>query len=301
MTGLEFSIVRQSETLFCRIAVLIMLSIVSPLASAEAVREVPKFQDCDSCPAMVRIPGDSYLMGSPHGEEGRSQGEAKHMVTIAAFAVGAFEITFEEWAACVAADHCNGKTPNDNGWGRDNRPVINVTREEAKNFVSWLNTVTSERAGTYRLLSEAEWEYVARAQTLGPFHFGDVLGRHQANYRSNFRPHGKTKEVGQYDANFFGLHDVHGNVAEWVEDCWHDTYDDAPQDGSAWTTGCPSPSHYVVRGGAWNSADTECRSAHRLKHISVPVGYVGFRVAKTCLSANGTIQCEVAGVSTPVN
>ena len=139
--------------------------------------------------------------------------------------------------------------------------MINVSWDEAKAYVGWLSRKTGER---YRLLSEAEWEYAARAGTAGPFHFGSTISTDQANYDGNYTYGSgrkgvyrkKTVPVGSFPANGFGLHDVHGNVREWVEDCWHDSYAGAPTDGSARITGgdCDERAHHAGFGGAAGGA-----------------------------------------------
>jgi len=153
-------------------------------------------------------------------------------VTIAKlFAAGKFEVTFAQWEACILDRGCL-YTPYDNGWGRGNRPVIDVSWDDAKQYVSWLSQKTG---GKYRLLSEAEWEFVARAGATSPFVTGRTIATDHANLadRANGHFRGQTIEVGSFQANGFGLYDVHGNVWEWVEDCWHANYSGAPNDGSA--------------------------------------------------------------------
>ena len=151
------------------------------------------------------------------------------------FAVGKFEVTFAEWDACLSGGGCSHR-PGDAGWGRGKRPVINVSWNDAKAYVAWLSRQTGR---AYRLLSEAEWEYAARAGTTTPFSTGRTITSDQANFNSNrigqYRQ--QTVPVGLFSANGFGLHDMHGNVAEWVEDCWHENYVGAPVDGSARTSG----------------------------------------------------------------
>ena len=204
-----------------------------------------RFRDCEAtwCPELVVVPSGSFMMGSPSGEAGRYSNEGPmHGVTIEKpFAVGVFEVTFEEWDACRRGGGCS-HDPDDKGWGRGRHPVINVSWKDAQDYVRWLSR---EAGAEYRLPSESEWEYVARAGTTGPFHFGLTISTEQANYDGNYT-HGsgrkgeyrrKTVPVGEFPPNAFGLHDVHGNVWEWVEDCWHASYDGAPSDGSAWTSG----------------------------------------------------------------
>ena len=226
---------------------------------------------------MVVAPAGRFAMGSPESEEDRFDDEGPvHRVTIARpFAVGVYEVTFAEWDACVSGGGCDGYRPDDWGWGRGRRPVINVSWRDARAYVRWLSRKTGDE---YRLLSEAEWEYVARAGTTGPYHPGSSLSPSQANYSES--GHGKTAPVGSYEANGFGLHDVHGNVWEWVEDCWHESYRGVPRDGSAWTSG--DCGRRVLRGGSWNLRPEFLRSANRNRFTA---GYrhngYGFRVART--------------------
>ena len=235
-----------------------------------------QFRDCRQCPEMVVVPSGSYRMGSPSSESGRYDDEGpEHQVTIAhPFAVGVYEVTFGEWDACVNDRGCGGRRPDDEGWGRSRRPVINVSWEDAQAYVRWLSGKTGE---AYRLLSEAEWEYVARAGTRTMYWWGDTIGRSRANYNRN---HGNTVDVGSYAPNGFGLYDVHGNVWEWVEDCWNGSYSGAPSDGSAWES--VECRRRVLRGGSWYSEPRFLRSASRLR---VSAGnrdfHAGFRVART--------------------
>ena len=186
----------------------------SALKEGPAFRVGHVFRDCLECPEMVVIPGGSYMMGSPSGEEGRSNNEGpRHEVTIPRpFAVGKYEVTFAEWDVCVAGGGCGGYRPIDRGWGRGRRPVIEVSWEDTKSYVEWLSRKTGKR---YRLLTESEWEYVARAGTTGPFHFGRTISTELANYEGDGLWRSKTVSVGSFPANGFGLHDVHGNVWEW--------------------------------------------------------------------------------------
>jgi formylglycine-generating enzyme required for sulfatase activity len=231
---------------------------------------------------MVVIPAGEFTMGSPPSEQGA---ETQHRVTIAApFAVGKFEITFDEWGACVKDGGCDGYLPDDQHWGRGKRPVIDVSWEKAKAYVSWLSAKTGK---TYRLLSEAEWEYAARAGTTTTYYTGDSLSPRAANYDGSEDGSGpsdvnrkKTMPVGSFPPNAFGLHDMHGNVIEWVEDCWHDDYTAAaPTDGSAWLEdNCDGR---VMRGGSWEDSQTELRSGARLGEFKDQSSYAdGFRVAR---------------------
>ena len=254
---------------------------------AELRRPGPVFRDCDTCPEMVVIPAGTFMMGSPASEERRFDDEGpRHEVTLRPFALGVKEVTFDEWDACVRGGGCDGYRPDDEGWGRGARPVINVNWEDAQAYVSWL----SERTGSaYRLPSESEWEYAARAGTTTPFHTGSMIfSTNQANYNGYFyRPWGwgfyrmRTMPAGEYAPNAFGLYDVHGNVWEWVKDCWHDDYGGAPSDGRAWTRGGDC-GRRVLRGGSWNNSPWLLRSANRLRGTpGRRDAFSGFRVSRT--------------------
>lgn len=249
------------------------------------------FKDCPDCPEMVVVPAGSFTMGSPENEPERSNSEGpQHEVTIKkSFAVGQFAVTFAEWDACVTDGGCGSYKPCDSGWGRDDRPAVNVSWDDAKAFVKWL----SKKLGKdYRLLSEAEREYSARAGTTTPFWWGSSITPDQANYDGRDEPYKgggrkgdwryKTIPVKSFQPNAWGLYQVHGNVWEWVEDCWHDNYSGAPADGSAWTTG--DCIFRVLRGGSWDDFPSVLRAAYR--SLNTPDnrsgGYVyGLRVART--------------------
>jgi formylglycine-generating enzyme required for sulfatase activity len=225
---------------------------------------IVEFKDCADCPDMVVIPAGEFTMGSPAFDLGA---EAQHRVTISyPFAVSKFEITFEDWDLCLDAGGCGGYRPDDEGWGRGKQPVMNVSWLDAKSYVDWL----SKKAGkAYRLLSEAEWEYAARAGTTTRFAVGDKVSPNQANYNASTDGSGhpeinrqKAVPVGSFQPNGFGLYDMLGNVSEWVEDCWNDNYTAAtPGDGTAWLQG--KCNGRVVRGGSWEDSDDELRSAAR--------------------------------------
>ncbi len=231
-------------------------------------------------PALVALPGGTFLMGSSEQEEGRFDNEGpQHEVTVKPFAIGKYEVTFAEWDACVAAGGCNDYQPADQGWGRERHPVINVSWQDAQAYVEWLAAATGK---PFRLPTEAEWEFAARAGTTTRYAFGDEITPKEANYAdSGLR---KTAEVGSYPPNAWGLHDMHGNVWEWVEDLWHGNYEGAPTDGSAWTDadGKYSSRGRVGRGGSWNGNSWLLRSAFRDRYF--PGGrndVLGFRVART--------------------
>ena len=221
---------------------------------------------------MVVLPTGSFQMGSPATETGRDRNEGPvRTVTISRrIAMGRYEVTFADYDRFVAATsgrwtHDYGSDrgrPDDFGWGRGSRPVIGLSQEHVKAYVTWLSAQTGK---TYRLPSESEWEYAARAGTRTRYSWGDEIGVDRANCRGCGSEWDiKTTPVGSFAANAFGLFDMHGNVAEWVEDCWHDNYEGAPTDGSAWTTICDDRGAVVVRGGSWRSySPRNLRSASR--------------------------------------
>jgi formylglycine-generating enzyme required for sulfatase activity len=229
---------------------------------------------------MVVVPAGSFVMGSPKDEKGRRDDEGpQHKVTIArSIAVGKFEVTFDEWDACVAAGGCSHK-PEDAGWGRGRRPVINVSWEDAQGYVRWLSKKTGK---SYRLLSEAEWEYAARAGTETRYPWGDEPGSNRANFRESGSQwsNKQTAPMGSFAPNAFGLHDMIGNVWEWTQDCWNGSYEGAPEDGRPWESG--DCGRRVVRGGSWWSNPENARSASRRW---LEPGYrgngLGFRLART--------------------
>jgi formylglycine-generating enzyme required for sulfatase activity len=242
------------------------------------------FADCSDCPDMVRIPAGEFMMGSPVSELLRGL-ETQHRVAIGAFALGKYEVTFAEWDACVAGGGCLGPAAGDENWGRGTRPAINVTWDMAEAYAEWLSKKTGK---AYRLPSEAEWEYAARARTATPFSFGATISTDRANYdgsaayaegRSGSNRQ-QTLAVGSFAANAFGLYDLHGNVAEWVEDCWQDGYgDDAPATGSPYVVA--ECGEHAVRGGSWESAPGEVRSAARTgMRRDQQSSSLGFRVAR---------------------
>jgi formylglycine-generating enzyme required for sulfatase activity len=169
-------------------------------------------------------------------DRGKRDQKPAHEVTIERnFAIGKFEITFDQWDACQSEGACPDVT-SDEGWGRERRPVINVSWDDARQYVRWLSRRTGQ---AYSLPAEAQWEYAARANAKTAYAWGDSVGDNRANCKKCGSEWGgkQTASVGSFAPNGFGLHDVHGNVWEWVEDCWHSSYRKAPNDGSAWTTG----------------------------------------------------------------
>jgi formylglycine-generating enzyme required for sulfatase activity len=246
-----------------------------PVVSTPAPRPA-----CPDCPEieMVDIPGGEFWMGSDDGDqEVQADEKPRHQMKVAAFRMGKYEVTQGQWKAVMGLNPSHFK---DCG---DDCPVENVSYNDVQEFIRKLNAKTGM---VYRLPTEAEWEYAARAGTVTPFSTGSCLTTDQANYDGNYPPAGcpkgvyreRTVAVGSLNSpNPWGLHDLHGNVWEWVEDCWHDSYQDAPGDGSAWTTG--DCARRVLRGGSWFSSGRDARSAYR--YASDPgsrLGSVGFRL-----------------------
>jgi formylglycine-generating enzyme required for sulfatase activity len=262
---------------------------VGPLSAFEESVLKPKdsFRECDNCPEMVVMPAGSFTMGSPDSEKLRGRFEGpQHRVTFGRpFAVGKFAVTFEEWDACVLDGGCDGYTPKDEGWGRGRRPAINVSWNDANAYADWLSGKTGK---SYRLLSEAEREYVTRAGTATPFWWGTKITPQQANYDGNYiyddGPTGefrrRTLPVDSFRPNRWGLHQVSGNAWEWTQDCWHENYAGAPSDGSAWESeGCR---YRVVRGGSWATYPGDLRAAVRGRFPPDFRGNSqGFRLART--------------------
>ena len=265
-----------------------------------------EFKDCAECPEMVVVPSGSFTMGSPSGEDGRGDDEGpRHRVNIGyPLAVGVYEVTRREFSRFVsdtgynAGNSCYVWNSSSNKWENrsgiswrnpdytqaDSHPVVCVSGKDAQSYVRWLSEKTDHR---YSLLSESEWEYVARAGTTTPFHFGRTISTDQANYNGNYTYGGgrkgvyrrKTVSVGSFSPNAWGVHDMHGNVWEWVEDCWNDSYVGAPTDGSTWGSGdCVKR---VLRGGSWCYRPWFLRSAFRFRYSTDFRNYFfGFRVIR---------------------
>lgn len=210
-------------------------------------------------------------MGSPEDEEGRGSDERQHRVKIERpFAMGKYEVTFAEYDRFAEATGRN--KPDAEGWGRGKRPVINVSWNDAVAYAEWLSEQTGQK---YRLPTEAEWEYAARAGTATPFHFGEIISTDQVNYGRNYR---KTVEVGQFPPNAWGLHDVHGNVWEWTCSVYNENYEGAEQE-------CASKDHAgrrVTRGGSWNCYPPGVRAADRVRNRPDNRNSdLGFRLARS--------------------
>ncbi len=238
---------------------------------------------------MVYIPGGKFMMGSSESQQ--------QEVTVPSFFMGKFQITQAQWRAIASCEDLKVKRDlepdpsnfNPSNFKGDERPVEKVTWDEAVEFCQRL----SRHTGTeYRLPSEAEWEYACRAGTTTPFHFGETITSDLANYHGNYtyanEPKGEyrkqTTSVGSFLPNAFGLYDMHGNVWEWCQDNWHDNYQGAQNDGSAWVLGLGIKK--VIRGGSWDYYPLYCRSAYRDDPSrDARVNGLGFRVVRVAPSA----------------
>jgi formylglycine-generating enzyme required for sulfatase activity len=234
-------------------------------------------RDIDVGPEMVLVPPGKFWMGSKDSE-GHADERPRHEVTIGyPLLVGKYPITFAEWDAAVIAGGVQHKP--ETTWGRGRQPVHSVSWDDAQAYAAWLSKATDK---SYRLLFEAEWEYCCRAGTTSAYSFGDTISKQQAQFSEGEWGSAKqTVEVGKFPANAFGLHDMHGNVWEWCEDDWQDSYQGAPTNGSARTSAGQSVSR-VLRGGSWLNDPQLLRSADRnWNQPGFRIDHVGFRLART--------------------
>ncbi len=220
---------------------------------------------CPDCPDLVVVPAGSFVIGSASEEAGRRGNEGPQVaVTITRpFALGVHEVTFAQWDACVAAGGCTHSAA-DETWGRGDRPVINVSWHDAQDYAAWLSALTGH---IYRLPSEAEWEYAARGGTTTAYYWGDDLGGGHTVCEScgSEWDNRSTAPVGSFAPNPFGLHDMLGNAWEWTADCWNDTYEGLPGDGTPRLTGdCDGR---VLRGGSWFNFPHNIRVAIRFRGV----------------------------------
>ncbi|MBX9746458.1 MAG: formylglycine-generating enzyme family protein, partial [Hyphomonadaceae bacterium] len=226
------------------------------------------FRDCDDCPEMMRLSGGAFLMGARASDDARPWELPLHEVTLAPYAIGVREVTFAEWDACVADGGCSAYLPPDRGWGRGDRPVMMVSWRDAQRYVRWLSDKTGR---PYRLPTEAEWEFAARAGTETRYWWGDAFEPDRA-------PSRQTADTGTIAENPFGLRGVTGNVAEWVEDCYANSFVDAPNTGAAVSRG--DCARRVTRGGSWRDGAASLRIASRSRvGQTVRDAGIGFRVA----------------------
>ncbi|MGQ0622628.1 MAG: formylglycine-generating enzyme family protein [Panacagrimonas sp.] len=251
------------------------------------------WRDCADSPELIRLRGNRFRMGEL-GSTGTLYEKPVREVAVSEFSIGKYEVTFDEWDQCHLAGGCLNPA-DDEGWGRGRRPVVNVSWVDAQQYVHWLSTKTGRR---YRLPTEAEWEYAARAGTTTRYHWGDgaewacttanvfdLTGysvypnwHWRATCDDNFAT---SAPVGSFEPNHWGLHDMNGNVWEWVQDCWHSDYTGAPRDSSAWITGGDCGKR-VNRGGGWGNNPRSMRSASRdADSAEGHSNAMGFRIARS--------------------
>ena len=231
---------------------------------------------------MVSIPGGKFTMGAPQEEsESREDERPRHLVTVKPFFMGKYPITQAQWRAIASLPKIKHDLhPDPSYFKGDNRPVERVSWYDADEFCDRLSKVTGR---TYRLPSEAEWEYACRARTTTPFHFGATITTNLANFceqgpTMNRVEYKQTTDVGSFPANAFGLYEMHGNVWEWCADNWHEDYQDAPSDGSVWVINGNSE-YRILRGGSWDYFSTFCRCTYRFfENPQVKDKEFGFRV-----------------------
>ncbi|MBK9251264.1 MAG: formylglycine-generating enzyme family protein [Proteobacteria bacterium] len=284
--------------------------LIAPVASAAGRQPKPgaRIQECRNCPELVVLPAGTFLMGSPASEPERDPDEPQHRVTLTrSFAIATKAATWNQWEACARDNWCEAEAidialrTNPDGTrikdyrdhGRGNRPAVGMSWHDAQRFVGWLNWKTGSD-DAYRLPSEAEWEYAARAGSSTAFPWGDAIDYDRGNF--GMRGHGErgpytegkdvfgdeTAPVGSFPPNAWGLHDMHGNVFEWTQDCYEADMAHAPVDGSASTEG--DCSVRVFRNGTFTSNPYMQRSARRGAPYAATTrgrNYLGFRVAKT--------------------
>ncbi len=291
-----------------KVMMIVAFSLIAGLAASadDGGRSGKTFKECEVCPEMVVIPPGTFIMGSPETETYREEDEGRHRVTIAyAFAVSKAPITWDQWEACVHDGMCNGKAVETAlraskegravvdhvGSDRGNHPVIGGSWHDAKTYIAWLNKKTG--GGRYRLLSEAEYEYCARAGTTTAYWWGEEPSHEYANYGRDVGEElggaaaGRdmwtdgTSPVCSFPANGFGLCDMHGNVYQWIEDCYEPDAALLPTDGSAVESGDCTIRGF--RGNSFMSDPKSLRSANRAFVYPPDTrgrGYLGFRVAK---------------------
>lgn len=253
----------------------VMVATEQTASAEEALPPGTVFKDCDQCPEMVVVPAGLFVMGL--GGKIPREGPPHRVIISKPFAMGRFEVTFDQWDACMADNVCTFN-PDDHEWGRGNRPVINVEYAHAEEFVAWVSAKTGQQ---YRIPSEAEWEYAHRGGTVTAYPWGDDAGVNKASCKdckSQWSAH-STAPVGSFEPNPFGIYDTVGNAFEWVADCWNPTHEGAPMDGSARTDGdCRLR---AMRGGSFYYYKKVARASYRAKNpANVRSYWLGFRVAR---------------------
>lgn len=266
---------KMTKKISCFVFFILGLFVMTTPVTANTLKPGDFFKDCDGCPEMAVVPAGTFTMGT----NSRHKYEIPaHPVTIAKpFAIGRYEVTFDEYILCVEEGGC-ATVPDDHKWGKGRRPVINVTWQDAVTYTEWLSKKTG---ATYRLPSEAEWEYAAKAGTKTEFFWGDEPGVNKGNCRNCESQWSKkgSAPVGSFEPNPWGLYDMHGNIWEWQLDCWNTSYIGAPGDGSARQTG--DCRNRVMRSGSWYYFSKNMRSAWRFKNDARVKSYgIGLRVVR---------------------
>lgn len=246
-----------------------------PQAQLLPAPPVAELRDCDVCPVLVALPRGGFTMGSNIDDP--SERPAFHVSINSAFAIGKYEVTVEQWNSCVSNGGCP-QTSSDSSHA-PNTPARDISWDDARLYTAWLSKMTNK---TYRLPSEAEWEYAARGNTTTRFWWGEQMTTGKANCKECGEPWqaNAPAAVGSFAANPFGLYDMNGSVWEWVSDCWHSSYQRAPSDGRSWEE--PDCQVRVLRGGSWRQGTSYMPSSTRFKYdASVRQSQNGFRVART--------------------
>ncbi len=246
-----------------------------PSSRPRSTGTTDSIKDCEECPEMISLPPGTFTMGDNKGDLSEMPA---HQVTIkSAFAIGKYEVTIGEWNSCVTAGAC--KPTSDEVSNNGDKPVRDISWADATDYAKWLSKKTKQN---YRLPTEAEWEYAARAGTTTTYWWGNSMQPGKANCKDcgGQTTSDSPAKVGSHDPNPFGIYDMNGNVWEWVDDCWHRNYDGAPSDGSSWDSG--NCSVRVIRSGSWRNDKTYVHSASRFKYDAY-IRYIqnGFRIAKT--------------------
>ena len=269
------SLLRRHFCILLAGAAVLLLLAAPKEASAAELKPGNVFKDCEDCPEMVVVPPGVFIMGL--GGTSRKEGPPHRVNIEKPFAIGVYEVTFDQWQACRDDGGCT-HDPDDHDWGRGSRPVVNVTMDHVETYLTWISAKTG---ANYRLPSEAEWEYANRAGTTTKFPWGDEAGKNRANCKdcySEWSAKG-TAPVGSFEPNAFGLYDTVGNAYEWTADCWNPTHEGAPGDGSARTDG--NCKQHVMKGGSFYYFQKVGRSSYRAKNPSVVNSYwLGFRAAR---------------------
>lgn len=244
-------------------------------AEVKTLKPGQGFRDCPECPEVMIVPPGIFIMGTNQGA--KQEGPAVPVRVRAPFAIGKYETTFDQWAACVKDLGC-AVEPDDHRWGKGRRPVMNVDWETAQQYTKWLTRKTGQ---TYRLPSEAEWEYAAKGGKTTEYPWGNDVGQNKANCRQCGTPwSGKgTAPVGAFEPNPFGLYDMNGNVWEWTLDCWNENHEGRPKDTAPRLEG--DCALRAMRSGSWYYFSRLSRSVYRFKNRADVKSYnIGFRVVR---------------------